>query len=347
MIIDGVSVGALNADDASKQTLSIGEHYIQLKSPTGNDAQTVDLDEKFKNIIKIGCINKTIDKGISLISKTIALEGLLSGNTESNIFGLQQGDQLVINAAILNKKGNATLLITDVSRGNEIYKRENFNAILDEKVNIPSKGIYNIILYTDALFGKKASLSITRIAAFGSSQNTTAIKKVFDTSSIEVFNTTARVFSTTNLNHTNTTPITINLPANTKYWTYWIGVGQEGKDNMQNFIETISPAVKIFSLNPLVLFGMKMIPSLPTFNSTAVISYKFMDSENANLCALQKTYSYYQFKHADNISSDYSLIEKTVPDLVLTMTNNSALTGQDVNVRVVAFVIKERLIMEE
>lgn len=348
LIIDGVSVGAINADDASKQNLNIGEHYIQVKSSTGNESQTIDIDENFKSIIKIGCIKKTVNNGVSLINKTLALEGLLSSETENNMFGLQQGDKLIINTAILNKKGNATLLITDLTRGNEIYRRESFNALTNEVVNIPSKSIYNITLYTDALFGKQASLSVTRIAAAGSSTNiNTAIKRVYDTTNIEVLNTTARVFSSTNLDHYNTTPITINLPANTKYWTYWIGVGQEGKDNMKNFVEDLSPALKLFSVNPLVLFGLKLIPSLPVFNSTSVVDYKFMTTENANLCVANKAYSYYLFKHADNISADYALINSTTSDLVLTMKNNSAMIGQDVDVRVVAFVVKERFVMEE
>lgn len=348
LFIDGVSFGAINADDASKQNLNIGEHYIQVKSATGNESQTIDIDENFKSIIKIGCIKKTVNNGVSLINKTLALEGLLSSETENNMFGLQQGDKLIINTAILNKKGNATLLITDVTRGNEIYRKESFNALTNEVVNIPSKSIYNITLYTDALFGKQASLSVNRIVAAGSSTNiNTAIKRVYDTTNIEVLNTTARIFSSTNLNHYNTTPLTINLPANTKYWSYWIGVGQEGKVNMKNFVQDLSSALKLFSANPLVLFGMKLIPYLPAFNSTAVIDYKFMTTENSNLCVANKAYSYYRFKHADNISADYALINSTISDLVLTMTNNSAMTGQDVDVRVVAFVVKERLVMEE
>lgn len=348
LIIDGVSVGAINADDASKQNLNIGEHYIQLKTTIGNETQTIDIDENFKSIIKIGCAKKTVNNGIPLINKTLALAGLLSPETENNMFGLQENDKLIINSAILNKKGNATLLITDVTRGNEIYKRESFNALTNEVVNIPSKSIYNIMLYTDALFGKQASLSVNRIPAPGSAANiNTAIKKVYDTTSIEVLNTTARVFSTTNFDNPNSTAITINLPANTKYWTYWIGVGQEGKENMKNFIEDLSPVVKLFSTNPLVLFGMKLIPSLPAFNSTAVLDYNFTDSKNANLCVAKQQYSYYQFKHADNISADYSLIKTTAPDLVLTMTNNNSFKGHDVDVRVVAFVVKERMVMEE
>lgn len=348
LVIDGVSVGNINADDASRQNLNIGEHYIQVKSSNGNESQTIDIDENFKSIIKIGCVKKSVNNGVSLINKTLSLEGLLSAETENNMFGLQQGDKLIINTAILNKKGNATLLITDVTRGNEIYRRESFSELTNEVVNIPSKSIYNITLYTDALFGKQASLSVNRIAAPGSSPNSgTAIKRVYDTTNLEVLNTTARVFSSMNLDHKNITPITINLPANTKYWTYWIGVGQEGKENMKNFIEDLSPAVKLFSFNPLVLFGMKLIPSLPAFNSTAVVDYKFMDSENARLCVAKQAYSYYLFKHADNISSDYSLIKTRTPDLVLTMTNNSTMTGQDVNVRVVAFVVKDRLVMED
>jgi len=348
LIIDGVSAGNINANDASRQTLSLGEHYVQLKSGETQDAQTISIDESFKSIIKIGCTQVISSVGIVLINKTLSLAGYLSSDTEDNLFGLDKGDELQISSAILNKKGNATLMISNAIDGNQIFKREAFNSLTNESVRIPSKGIYKIVLYTDALFGKSASLIVKRIPAAGSNPNfSTRVKKVKDTSGVEVMNTTCRVYSTTNLNHYNITPLTINLPKNTSYWAYWIGVGQEGKDQMKNFIEALTPAVRLISPNPVVLYGLKLIPALPAFNATASVNYKFMNTINAQSYIKGQAYSYYLFKHADNISADYALVNVNTSDLVLSLTNLSATVGHDVDVKVVAFVVRERMVVDE
>ncbi|MBK8786392.1 MAG: hypothetical protein IPN43_07820 [Chitinophagaceae bacterium] len=348
LIIDGVAFGTITADDANRQTLTFGEHYLQLK--TGNDKinLTVTIDENTKNILKLGCESPSEITGIRLINKQLSLSGLLSDDMEDNIIGLDKDDNLIINAAVINKKGSATIFITEVNKGNEIYRKQDFKVLENEKISITSKGIYKISIYTEALFGKDAILTIDRVPSKTSNPkfNTTP-KRIYDTSYVEVLKTTAMVYSVGNLEHQNKTAISINLPANTSYWTYWIGVDQEAQDKLKNFMKDLSPVISVFSSNPLVLYGMKLIPSLPIMNTTASINYKFMNTQNGRYFVNGLAYSYYKFKHADNISTDYSLIKGTLPDLVLAMQNESSLIGHNVEIRVVAFIIKSRLILEE
>ena len=176
---------------------------------------------------------------------------------------MDYNDELLINSAILNKKGNATIFITSYETGSEIYRKKSFNSIVDEKIKMPKKGIYCVNLYTDALFGKSARLSIHRIPALTSSDSfRTTTRRVYDTRHTEVLNITVRVYSIGNLDHTNTTAVKLNLPANTAYWVYWIGVGQASREKMKSYISTVSETGKYFTSNPLILFGLKLIPSL-------------------------------------------------------------------------------------
>jgi hypothetical protein len=345
LIIDGKSIGIIEANDVSRQTLSFGDHYIQLKTNTDKINLSVAINETTKNIIKIGCEKSGNINGVRLIDKQLSLAGLLS-DTEENIIGLDRDDEIVVNSFIVNKKGTATIFISEINNGNEIYRNENFKILENEKIKITSKGIYKIVLYTDALFGKEAKLTIDRIPSKNSTSDfNTNPKIVFDTTYIEVLKTQARVYSAGNLNHPNKTAISINLPANTSYWTYWIGVDQEAQERMKEFTNNLSPAISKFSANPLVLYGMKLLPSLPIMNTPSTVNYKFMDTQGANNYISGQAYSYYKFKYADNVSTDYSLIKATSPDLVLAMENNSSLTGYNVEIRVLAFVIKSKLVL--
>lgn len=348
LFIDGVSKGFIEANDVNRQAISTGEHYLQLKTNSDKINLTLTINDSTKNIIKIGCEMITAGQAQRLIKKQVSLSGALSSDTEQNIFGLDKDDEIIINCSILNKKGTATIFISDIEKGNEIYRKQDFKILENETIKIPTRGIYKIALYTDALFGKEANLTIDRIPSKNSSSKfNTSPKIVYDTVFSDVLKTVSRVYSMGNLDHLNKTILSINLPANTTYWTYWIGVDQEAQDGMKNFIEDLAPFASMFSANPLVLYGMKLIPSLPMMNTTATVNYKFMDLQNAKACANGLAYSYYKFKNANNVSTDYSIVQGNYSDIVLVMENQSALTGHNVEIRVVAFIVKPKFKLDE
>jgi hypothetical protein len=348
LLIDGEVTDTIEANDASKHTLSFGEHYLQLKTTTEKVNQTILIDATSKTIIKLGCENSLKSQAKRLIDKQLNLSGSIINDLEQNIIGLDTDDELILSSAILNKKGKATIFIKEYNTGAEIYKKEGFHSLENEKIRIPSKGIYHITLYTDALFGKDARLIIDRVPGPNSNPNfNTSVKRVYDTTHVEVLNTIGRVHSTTNLSNSNKTTISINLPKNTSYWVYWLAVDQQSQNEMKNLAGSLSKAGKLLSTNPLVHFGMKLIPSLPMFNSTSTIDYKFMDTKNAMLFNKNQQYSYFNFKHADNISTDYSLINTTSSDIVLAMENQHFNIGRDVEIKVVAFIINSKLVMDQ
>lgn len=347
LIIDGLSKGRIEADDVHREQIVFGEHYIQLKTEDIKFNSTIKIDNNLaSNIIKLGCEVKNVSS-IRLTDKNLSLSGSLANGKEDNYFGLDEGDALDIQCSVLNKKGTANISIVQYENGMEIYKKRSFTTIQNETVRIPKRGIYKVILTTDALFGKDARLIVERIPSANSSPDfKTTVHFVFDTIATEVINTTNRVYSTTNLDHSNKTPIRINLPAGTNYWAYWIGVGQESKEKMKRFISSLSSAGGLMSTNPLFLFGMKLIPSLPMLNVTSTINYRFMDAYNTQLFQNGYPFSYFKFKYANNISTDYSLISEVPRDLTLCLWNESTMTGHDVEVRVMAFSVRSRLEMD-
>jgi hypothetical protein len=347
LVIDGVSKGKIEADDVHREILVYGDHYIQLKTDNLKINSAVKIDNNLSsNILKLGC-EVTNTNSIRLVDKQVSLSGSIINNEEDNYFALDEGDELKIQSSVLNKKGSANISIIEYDNGMEIYKKSSFTVIQNESVKIPKRSIYRIVLNTDALFGKDVKLVVERVPSRNSRPDfKTTVHFVFDTTATEVLNSTSRVYSTSNIDHSNKTSIRINLPATTTYWAYWIGVGQESKDKMKSFISTLSSVGEIMGANPLFLFGMKLIPSLPMLNSTATINYKFMDAINAQLFQNNMNYSYYTFKYGNNISTDYSLVNQVTKDLTLSLWNENTMTGQDVEVRVMAFSVKKRLEMD-
>ena len=105
LILDGTIIGTVDANDATKQTISFGEHYLQLKTVAEKFNQTLNIDQNTKGIIKIGCDPEVKAEGIRLINKEVALSGALTYNPDQNVFGFDADDVVNLNCTILNKKG--------------------------------------------------------------------------------------------------------------------------------------------------------------------------------------------------------------------------------------------------
>ncbi|MBP7556362.1 MAG: hypothetical protein KA821_08865 [Chitinophagaceae bacterium] len=348
LLIDGIEIGKIEADDVTRQKLSYGEHYLQVRGEQEKVNMTLIVDSSLKSIVKVGCGNaeQSSSKAIRVLNKRINLSGLIVNEAEENLIAFDKGDEIVINFSILNKKGTGSVLLKNYETGTELYKKESVNSNTDGRIKIPMRGVYQLSLSTDALFGKDAEIVLDRIPGPASSvEFNTTPKKVYDTISTEVLNTQVRAYSI-NSGRSNKTLVTINLPKNTSYWVYWIGVGQESMEKMRSFASTVSKASSLISLNPLVMFGLKLIPSLPMMNATATLDYRFVDNINSQFFYNGRPYRQYAFRSATNVTTDYALVNEYASDLVLAFNNNSSFNGHDVEVKVVAFSVSYRYLVD-
>jgi hypothetical protein len=349
LIIDGIEKGIIEADDVHREKLSLGEHYIQLKTAAKKYNTTLKLPGLASGIVKLGCEETALGTArIKLLDKKLTLVGIMNQTLEKNTIGLDAGDELIINCHLTNNKGTANLSIKRQETGVEIYKKDVFPVLEDERVRIPQKGIYVVTLSTNALLAREAQLVLERQPASYSDPNfKTTVNWVYDTSFVELQTTNTRVYSTTNVRSPRTV-VSVPLPPNTAYWTYWIGVDQAATQQLQDFAKTLSSAGKIISTSPLVQLGFGLIKEIPMFkNMTSTVSYHFADGLNAQLFTAGRPYRPYVFKNADNVSSDYALLRNTPTDISFCFENQSMSMGHDVEVRVVAFIIKRKLAIEK
>ncbi len=245
LLIDGIEKGTIDADDVHREKLSAGEHYIQLKTATKKYNTTIKLPGIPSGIVKIGCEESgPAAARIKILDKKLTLVGIVNQTLEKNTIGLDAGDELIINCHLTNNKGTANISITRQETGVEIYKKDAFPALDDERLRIPQKGIYVVTLSSNALLGREAQIVLERQPASSSDPNfKTTVNWVMDTSFVELQTTHTRVYSTTN-GRTPRTVVSVPLPPNTTYWTYWIGVDQTATQQLQDFANTLSSAGK-------------------------------------------------------------------------------------------------------
>lgn len=279
-------------------------------------------------------------KAIRLVDKQFNLSGTLSGQSVQSFVGLEAGDKILVSCTRQSKNGNVAILVKDFNKGTELYKKDGVDTLRDQAIDIPVKGVYAVVLKTGSLLEKEVKLTVDRIPAVHAAVK--AAPKRYDTTSTELINTTTRVFAK-NSGQGNKTVIKITLPPNTSYWTFWVGAGKSAIDNMKAFDASCATIGTVYpSANPMVLYGMKAISSLPMVPPGALISYHFMDTPNSNAFKSNQQYSFYTFKSAERITTEYSFMINHQADLNLGITNESSNTPQDVQVRVVAFAIEDK-----
>lgn len=276
---------------------------------------------------------------IRLIDKQLSLSsGVFNGGEAQQFFGFEANDKLVLSCIRLSRKGSPSIAIRDLNRGIEIFKRQSFDSIRNESIIIPAKGIYVVEIKTSSLLGKDVQLTVDRIPAAGA--RTAVAKSSADTSTVEVVHTTIRAYSK-NSPQSNNSVLTLNLPPNTVYWVYWIGAGKEAIGKMDAFAASCTSIGAVYpSTDALVLFGKKQLSALPMTKTSASISYHFMDTKNTAAFKNKQQYSYYMWKSSEKITTEYATIPNAQQDLNMGISNESSNTSQDVEVRVVAFVVK-------
>jgi hypothetical protein len=276
---------------------------------------------------------------IRLVDKLFNLSGTLSGESAQSFVGLEAGDKMVVNCTRLSRKGSVSLSVKEYNKGTEIYTKAGFDTLRDQTIAIPAKGIYIVSLKTASLMDKDVQLLVDRIPA--AHAGAPAAKALFDTSSTEILNTTVHIYAK-NSPQGNKAVINIILPPNTSYWTFWIGAGKDAVTKMKAFDASCSSVGTLYPTNPLVLYGMKYISSLPMVPPNAIISYHFMDTPNSTAFKTNQQYSFYTFKSSERITTEYSFMINHQGDLNLGISNESSNIPQDVQIRVAAFIVRPK-----
>lgn len=355
LLIDATEIAAIKANEAIKVPLDEGEHIVQVKTESGHQSKTIHCtDGKQKVVIFEFTLQEPLPAAntnkLQVVADTeLDLPGSLSQQGWLNKFySFDEGDEIFFTLKVLNKKGTVNIYFYSYPDNALIFSKETEQAVEDQKIVIPRKGVYRFSFATNHIINRSAHFTVRRNPKLAAGKPvSTTVRVKYDTIYHEVLNTQVRVYSQTNNTNPNRTTVRINLPENTAYWVYWIGVSQESMDAMKSFTDKLSKGAAKFAANPIAAFGLGLISELPMFKSTATIGYRFTDHGNSRLFLNGQPYNYFTFKEGNAVTTDYALIKTVGRDLNFCLWNNNLVTGHNVEIKVGAFIIKKTYVQDE
>ncbi|MDX5347388.1 MAG: hypothetical protein LPJ89_10295 [Hymenobacteraceae bacterium] len=278
-------------------------------------------------------------------------------------YGFQKGDKIQL--SVLNEKDKGTFQITlsDHSSGTRLYAASGLKKLKDAEVVIPKKAVYQITLTSETGKPQELRLQVQRTPANPLDQHfnttvswqtrpdtswTSVTEKVLVKREVvpqTIVDKTFRVHSRTKIGNENKTVVPFKLPANTLYWVYWLGVGQESVQELANLTDKLAKgsAAVVAPYSPVVAFGLGMLPSLPQVKASGNIDYFFLNKEWSEQFMANEDFKFYPFATGKSIISDYQRLSMgTMPKtsdgkLYAGFRNNNTLTGLDVTLKIVAF----------
>lgn len=357
LIVDGLQDTIVKKGEPYKVILDEGEHIIQIVSDNETLTETVTCIGEKQRILKIGFDDNTQVQKITpdniekiVTNASVTLPGALSDipSIVNKYYAFDKGDLVKFSFNLLNKKGTINFYFYSYPDDQLIYSREYAQDLEEQTIPINKRGVYRFVFSTNHIFDRNCEFIVKRIPdKKGNPDFKTNVTVKWDTTYYDVLDTKVRVYSTTNFDHTNRTVVRVNLPEETTYWVYWIGVGQESMKQMENFISQLSKGAAGLVVDPLYAFGIGLIGELPMFKSTATVNYTFADNQNSNLFMADSSYMKYIFKEGNNITTDYSKIGSIPRELNFCLWNMNSFTGHDVEIKVGAFIIKGYYVPEE
>lgn len=289
---------------------------------------------------------------ISLSDQTIKLGGL---GEESFYFGFQQGDQVQIDFEELRNKGIKEIEIKDYHSGRSLYSDYEIKHIRGKQITIPTTGVYQFRFYNAALGKRIGQIKISRVAVAGyekfnstvywrtdydtsySEQNERYLERI-DTTIVNVTEKIVKVNSQTNQNG-NRQYIYFSLPSNTISWSYYIGVGQESQDVLEQATKELAkkatPLISnLTSYGPLAALALGGVSYLTQLQKGEDVKYYLLNGKNFDL--LRSGLSFSALNKGKIINDFTSFSFSSYELLYFYFINDNAITGITVKVKVVA-----------
>jgi hypothetical protein len=302
-------------------------------------------------------------KAIKIAELDVQVAGAKEPATQLH-YAFQAGDVVVLDLENTSKT-NYKVTVQEYFSKSPLYSVEETKKLNNLKLTIPQKSVYTIVLQSLSEVSTRSHFTLTRIPGSQAMQNfsthvawrtvqdttwTTATQKVLvknDLKAETVIDKSFHLSSLASITSNNRSAERFKLPANTKHWVYWVGVGQESVQALQETGKALAKgaAALLTGGNPLVAFGLGLLPQLPQVKSSGYISYYLFNKNNAYLFTEDEDgWKPYGVAKGQDVLSDYGkvLVSQTPKTddgyLYLGFENPSTITGLDLTLKVVAFI---------
>jgi hypothetical protein len=279
-------------------------------------------------------------------------------------YGFAAGDQLLFSFEEVNGKELKEIEIIALP-GSSRFMDYKTRKVETKTFSVTQTGIYKFRFSNGAITGRICRFSIKRVP--GSEQTRNFNTTVFwetkydttytmvderylirsDTAAVTVVDQTAKVSSTNALNgNSNKTVVDIILPEGTISWSYYIGVGREGREAYE--------AAKSKALNGAAMVAAR-IPGYGTMAALALyganyfskvqgednVKYYFISNWD-NVLAFEAGNTFYQYKQGDVINDASQMKSPLIGKTYLGLSNDNIMEPIDVLVKVTAITVKQQ-----
>ncbi|MFC5270969.1 hypothetical protein [Adhaeribacter terreus] len=278
-------------------------------------------------------------------------------------YGFQEGDKMIVELKMEEGKGKYEVDIKEFTSGSVLYAGRNISKIKKQEFQIPTKAVYEFIIRSTHEEPSTCKMTIKRIPAsvatarFNANVTWKTLEDTVFTFANEkvlvktdfipqiLVDKTFRVFSQTSIGKPSRVTVPFKLPPRTAHWVYWLGVGQESVKEMEALTKTLAKggAAVASGINPVVAFGMGLLPELPQVKSSGYIDFLFMNKQAVKPFEEKGERKPFSFAQGDAIINAYgkiaaSQVPKTADgEIYLGVENHNTVTGLDVAVKIVAF----------
>jgi len=276
-------------------------------------------------------------------------------------YGFTEGDQMIFNFEEENGRELKELEIIELPESSKFMDYKTAK-VENKKINITRTGIYKFRFSNSNIKGRICKIKIQRIPASDATKNFnssvywrkahdttyTTVKEKYliqaDTIIENITNQVAKVHSQGNLNGSTNT-FNFTLPNNTVSWSYYVGVDQAGQQAYED-------ATKLLAKNasPILLRmpGIGPLAALALGGSSYIAQLQkgedidFWIVNNANIDLFKAGQPFYAIKKG-KVINDFSKMNSPLSGtLHMCLSNDNAITGVNVNVRITAIIVNEQ-----
>lgn len=296
---------------------------------------------------------------IDVAESTLKVPGV---SEEVFYYGFAEGDQLIFNFEEVNGKELKEIEIMEMPSSSKFmdYKTKN---IIDKTINISRSGVYSFRFANSSLAGRVCKFKLQRIPASDATKNfntsvfwrnvidsvITPVQERYlirsDTSDLEIADQLARVPSSTALNgSSNRTIVEFALPENTISWSYYIGVGNEGKEafnaaGAQFLTAAAKTAIKLpgGAMSALALYGLNYFNQVQGADN---VQFHFLSDWNSVLL-FKSGNRFYQYKTGNVLNDASRMTVPLIGKVYLGLYNDNILEPIDVLIKATAILVKQ------
>lgn len=278
-------------------------------------------------------------------------------------YGFAQGDQMIFSFEEVNGKELKEIEIVELPSSSKFMDYKT-NRIQNKTITINRTGIYKFRFANSAISGRVCRFKIQRIPASDITKtfNTSVSWKTIydttyttesdiylersDTSVVNLVDQVPKISSKNALNgNDNKTIVDFSLPKGTISWSYYIGVGNEGKqayDKASNTFlsagaQTVSKIPGYGVLAALALHGINYF--LATQGRDNVKYWFITDWDNVLLFRSNRPFR--QYKQGDVINDAYQMQGPRSGKVYLGLYNDNMRDAIEVTIKVTAIVVNE------